>query len=65
LVLDLCLNGLQVHLSSLQASSLLLKVVRIAVGTLVQRHELRNLISENLIVDVVAHAWWGIVVDVV
>jgi hypothetical protein len=35
LVLDLCINGLQVHLSSLEASSLLPKVVRTAAGTLV------------------------------
>jgi hypothetical protein len=35
------------------------------VGTLVQRHELRHLISGNLAINVVAHAWRGIAVDVV
>ena len=36
-----------------------------AVGTLVWQRELRCLLRRNLTVDVVAHAWWGIIVDVV
>jgi len=44
---------------------LLPKVVRVAVATLVQRRELRRLIGGNLAVDVVAHAWRGIAIDVI
>jgi hypothetical protein len=36
-----------------------------AVGTLVQWCELRCLLKWNLAIDVVAHAWQGIVVDVI
>jgi hypothetical protein len=65
LVLELCLGGLQVHLPSSQAIHLLLKVVHVAVGTQVQQRELGCLIGGNLAVDVVSHARWAVVVDVV
>ena len=65
LALELFLDGLQVHLPSLQMVRLLLKVGHVARGTLVQWHEPRCLLRLNLAVVVVAHAWWGIVVDVI
>jgi hypothetical protein len=65
LALELCLDGLQVHLPSPWVIHLLLKVDRIAVGTLVQWHGLRRLLRQNLVVDVVAHTWWGVAVDVI
>ena len=65
LELELCLDNFQVHLPSLQASRLLPKVVRTATGTLVRRHEPERLLRQNLDIDVVAHAWRGLVVDVV
>jgi hypothetical protein len=65
LALELYLCGLQVPLPSPQASDLLPMVVHVAAGTLVQRHELGRLLGESLAIDVVAHAWWGIAVDVI
>jgi hypothetical protein len=56
LTLELCLGGLQVHLPSAQAVHLLLKVGRVATGTLVRWHEPGRLLRLNLAVDVVAHA---------
>jgi hypothetical protein len=65
LTLELCLGGLQVHLSSAQAVRLLLKVGCAAVGTLVWWCEPGLLLRLNLVVDVVAHARRIVVVDVV
>jgi hypothetical protein len=65
LALELYLSGLQVHLPTSQAVRLLLKVGRMAMGTLVWWHDPRSLLSKILAIDVVAHAWWGMVVDVV
>jgi hypothetical protein len=37
----------------------------VVVGALVRRREPRHLLSKNLTVDVVTHAWRGVTVDVV
>ena len=50
---------------SSQEIRLLLKVVHMVVGTQIRWCELRRLIGGNLAVDVVAHVWWGIAVDVI
>ena len=65
LALVLCLDGLQVHLPSLQVVHLLLKVGRIAVGTLVLWRESRHLLSKDLTIDVIAQVGWSIAVNVV
>ena len=65
LALELCRGGFYVHLLSMQAVRLLLKVGRVAVGTLVQQHEPRCLLRLSLNINVVAHARWGVVVDVI
>ena len=65
MALKLYLSGLQVHLSSSQAILLLLKVGRMAAGTLVRWHEPGRLLGKNLTVNVVTHAWQGVAVDVV
>jgi hypothetical protein len=65
LALELCLGSLQVHLSTLQAVRLLQKVGRAAAGTPVRWHEPGCLLSKTLVIDVVAHARRGIVVDVI
>ena len=65
LALDLCLSGLEVHLLSSQVIRLLLKVVRMAMGTLVWWCDFEHLLNRILTVDVVAHVRWGIAVDVV
>jgi hypothetical protein len=49
----------------LHASGLISKVVCTATGTLVRRRELRRLLSGNLTVNVVAHAWRGVAVNVI
>ena len=65
LALELCLGGLQVHLPSAQAVRLLLKVGHVTTRTLVRWHEPGCLLSKIITVDVVAHAWWVIIVNVV
>jgi hypothetical protein len=65
LALELCLGGLQVHLPSVQVVCLLLKVGHMAVGTLVQRCEHGRLYGKIIAIDVVAHAWPSVIVDVV
>jgi hypothetical protein len=65
LALELYLSGLWVLLLSSQVIPFLLMVGHIATGTLVQRREPGCLLGENLTVDVVTHAWLGIVVDVI
>ena len=59
------LGGFQVHLLSAQAIRLLLKVGHVAMGTLVRWCEPRHHLSKIIAVDVVAHVWWGLVVNVV
>ena len=44
---------------------LLLKVGCMATGTLVWRCEPRCLLDRILAIDVVAHAWWGVAIDVI
>jgi len=65
LLLELCLDGFQVRLSSLQASYLLSKVRRMAAGTLVWRRELKGIVDAVVAVDAEALARWRVVVDVV
>jgi hypothetical protein len=65
LTLELYLGGLQVHLSSVQAVRLLLKVGYATMGTLVWWCEPGCLLRLNLAIDVVAHARRIIVVNVV
>ena len=65
LALELCHGGLQVHLPRTQMFRLLLKVGRVATGTLVRQCDPRCLLSKIVTVAMVAHARWGIIVDVV
>jgi len=65
LTLYLCLGGFLVHLQSMQAVCHLLKVGHMTTGTLVRRHEPERLLSNIVVVDMVAHARWGIVVNVI
>lgn len=63
LLLELNLGSLQVHLLGLQACRLLLDVLRVAVGTLVWRHDLGGVINVVVAVVVEAPAGWRVVVN--
>ena len=64
-MLELYLGGLQVHLPSLQAIRLLLKVVHAATGAQVWCRDLGHLIGGNLTIDGVAHVRQGVAVNVI
>ena len=63
--LELYLSGLQVHLPSVQAVHLLLKVGHVDTRTLVLWREPEHLLSKIITINMVAHVRRGIGVDVV